>query len=278
MAIELLKLPNVRMGKNSGNLGEGNLHIDAKMLAWEVATKHPLWTVEVEGFRTFRVLRDTEELGFIGAEWYGSSQKLFVRNDRIGANNTRKNAYHTDKVDKAYLRVKKVFGPMNLAERVKKAMDVAEKVLDAQSYNNQRKQRDHAYPVDKGLMEWAQANMTQYVLWLKHTNSVEILEHLTKLEDVKADMVTIQETIKAFQNQRTALVVLADGKYIVKIRDNVQLYDDATLPVELRGKLGMLKLVEKEQMVTGIGCRVNDEIFVLILESEDEKTEEAKAE
>jgi hypothetical protein len=43
--------------------------------------------------------------------------------------------------------------------------------------------------------------------------------------------------------------------------------------VELRGKLGMLKLVEKEQMVTGIGCRVNDEIFVLILENEDEKTE-----
>jgi hypothetical protein len=35
----------------------------------------------------------------------------------------------------------------------------------------------------------------------------------------------------------------------------------------------MLKLVEKEAMVTGIGCRVNDEIFVLLMENEDEKTE-----
>ena len=102
-----MKLPNVRLGKNEKPMDESQLHAHAKDLAWEVATKHPLWTVEVVGFRTFRVLSDTEELGYIGSEWYGSSQKLFVRNDRIGENNTRKNAYHTDKVDKAYLRVKK---------------------------------------------------------------------------------------------------------------------------------------------------------------------------
>jgi hypothetical protein len=265
--MELLKLPNVRMFKNV-NLAEGDLHAEAKKLAWEVATKHPLWTIEVKGYRDFRVVCGVEELGTIGMEWYGSNIKLYVRNDRISENGTRKNAYHTDKVDKAYLRVKKTFGPMNLVERVKKALDVAEKVLDNQAYNNSRKQREHAHPIDKGLVEWAQANFTQYVLWLKETHQGDILEHIIKLEDVKADMMTILETTKAFQNQRTALVVLADGKYIVKIRDNVQLYDDATFPVELRGKLGMLKLVEREQMVTGIGCRVNDEIFVLILEEE----------
>lgn len=273
MTIELMKLPNVRMGKNEKPIAEEQLHGEAKLLAWQVATKHPLWTVEVVGFRTFRVLEGVEELGYIGSEWYGSSQKLFVRNERIGATNQRKNAYHTDKVDKAYLRVKKVFGPMNLSERVNRALKVAETVLENQAYRTQCKARDHSHPIDSGLMKWARANMTQYILWLKETHNTGILEHLAKLEDVKADMVTIKETTDAFQNQRTALIVLADSKYIVKIRDNVQLYDDVTLPVELRGKLGMLKLVEQEQMVTGIGCRVNDEIFVLILENEDEKAE-----
>jgi len=272
MSKELLKLPNVRMYKNVVQLEE-SLNAHAKDLAWEVATKHPLWTIEVKGYRDFRVLCGSEELGCVGAEWYGSAIKLYVRNDRIGENNTRKNAYHTDKVDKAYLRVKKTFGPMNLSERVGKALKVAEGVLENQAYNNQRKEREHIHPIERDLMKWAQANMTQYILDLKHNHRTDILEHMTKLEDIRADMVTIQETTKAFQNQRTALVVLADSKYIVKIRDNVQLYDDATLPVELRGKLGMLKLVEKEAMVTGIGCRVNDEIFVLILEVEDEKTE-----
>jgi hypothetical protein len=271
MTIELLKLPNVRMGKTV--ILEEQLHGEAKKLAWEVATKNPLWTIEVDGFRTYRVLNGTEVLGYVGSEWYGSSHKLFVRNTRIAMANERKNAYHTDKVDKAMLKVKKTFGAMSLAERMQDAENKAEAVLENQSHRNRVEAREHERPIEHGLMKWAHDNMTQYILWLKQTNRTDILEHLTKLEDVKADMVTIEETTKAFQNYRTALIVLSDGKYIVKIRDNVQLYDDATLPVELRGKLGMLKLVEKEAMVTGIGCRVNDEIFVLILENEDEKTE-----
>ena len=275
--MELLKLPNVRMGKNSGNLDESQLQLDAKRLAWEVATKHPLWTIEVKGFRDYRVLSDTEELGGIGMEWYGSAMKLYVRNDRIGANNTRKNAYHTDKVDKAYLRVKKTFGPMNLAERMNKALKVAGDVLENQAYRKNVDAREQERPIESSLMKWARANMNQYVSWLTNTHQQALLDNITKLEEVRADMVTIKETTDAFQNQKTALVVLADGQYIVKIRDNVQLYDDVTFPHELRGKLGMLKLVEKEQMVTGIGCRVNDEIFVLLLETmlgdTDEKTE-----
>ena len=267
--MDLLKLPNVRMHKNT-KLDESNLNLDAKALAWEVATKHPLWTIEVAGHRTFNVLCDGEELGTIGSEWYGSNQKLFVRNDRIGAGNTRKNAYHTDKVDKAYLRVKKVFGPMNLSERIGKAVKAAEVVLDNQAYRNRQNAREQERPIDNSLMKWARANMNQYVSWLTNTHQHALLDNITKLEELQVDMVTIKETTDAFQNNKTALVVLADGKYIVKIRDNVQLYDDVTFPHELRGKLGMLKLVEKEQMVTGIGCRVNDEIFVLLLENEDE--------
>ena len=266
MTIELLKLPNVRMGKTV--ILEEQLHGEAKKLAWEVATKNPLWTIEVDGFRTYRVLNGTEVLGYVGSEWYGSSHKLFVRNTRIAMANERKNAYHTDKVDKAMLKVKKTFGAMSLAERMQDAENKAEAVLENQSHRNRVEAREHERPIEHGLMKWAHDNMTQYILWLKQTNRTDILEHLTKLEDVKADMVTIEETTKAFQNYRTALIVLSDGKYIVKIRDNVQLYDDVTFPVELRGKLGMLKLVEKEQMVTGIGCRVSDEIFVLMLDEE----------
>jgi hypothetical protein len=272
MAIELLKLPNVRMGKST-TLLEEQLHIDAKKLAWEVATKNPLWTIEVEGFRAYRVLADTEVLGYVGSEWYGSSHKLFVRNNRIAMAQERKNAYHTDKVDKAVLKVKKTFGAMNLNERMQDAAKKAEAVLENQAHHNRVRSREHERPIESGLYKWAHDNMTQYILWLKQTNNANILEHMERLSAVRADMVTIEETTKAFQNHRTALIVLSDGKYIVKIRDNVQLYDDATLPVELRGKLGMLKLVEKEQMVTGIGCRVNDEIFVLLMENEDEKTE-----
>ena len=269
---ELLKLPNVRLGDKCTHFEETVLHTDAKALAWEVATKNPLWTVEVVGFRDYNVKSDGEVIGRVGAEWYGSSQKLYVRNDRIGANNTRKNAYHTDKVDKAMLKVKKTFGRMTLSERMDKAYKEAEKVMDNQAWSVNSREREHERPIERMLMEWAQQNAEQYYDWLRATHKVEILTHIAKLEEVRADMMTIKEVTTAMQNNNTALIVLSDGKYVVKIRDNVQLYDDVTLPIELRGKLGMLKLVEKEQMVTGMGCRVSDEIFVLMLEDKNEGT------
>jgi hypothetical protein len=269
MTKELLKLPNVRLGNKCEHFKEEVLHTEAKALAWEVATKHPLWTIEIIGFRDYNVKSDGEVIGKIGAEYYGSSQKLYVRNDRIGLGNTRKNAYHTDKVDKAMLKVKKTFGRMTLSERMSKAYKEAEKVVDSQAWSINSREREHERPIERKKMDYVNAMHSQFVAWLKETRQADTLEHLTKLEEVQADMMTIKEVTTAMQNNNTALIVLSDGKYVVKIRDNVQLYDDVTLPSELRGKLGMLKLVEEEAMVTGIGCRVSDEIFVLLTESKD---------
>jgi len=61
-----------------------------------------------------------------------------------------------------------------------------------------------------------------------------------------------------------------EGKYLVKTDDNVQLYDDTTLPVKFREKLGLLKLVNEKQFVTDVGCRVSKEIYVLKLDKQTE--------
>jgi hypothetical protein len=53
---------------------------------------------------------------------------------------------------------------------------------------------------------------------------------------------------------------------MVKIGQDVQIYDDNTLPESMRGKLGMLKLVEAEHFISSVGCRINDEIFVVLTE------------
>jgi hypothetical protein len=268
MSYELLKLPNVRVGKDAGAIDEVRMMSDAKRLAWEVATKNPLWTIEVMSPRTFLVLCDREQLGIIGSEWHGSSQKLFVRNDRIGMNSTRKSAYHTDKVDKALLKVKKNFGPMVLAERMGKAVQKAKECMNEQGYKKQLELRNHSGPINKSMVEYGRQHMLQYTQWLKNTHDAETLEHLTKLGEAQLDMRTIKEVTQCMDDEKFALVVLESGKYIVKIRDNVQLYGDTDLPYALRAKVGMLKLVEDEAMVTGIGCRVSSEIFVVMLNEE----------
>jgi hypothetical protein len=88
---------------------------------------------------------------------------------------------------------------------------------------------------------------------------------LAKLREAEAEMLTVTDIESKFKSDKgTSLVLLSNGKYVVKTGDEVQLYDDNTLPVEMRGKLGMLKLVEPEQMIEGVGCRATTEIFVLL--------------
>lgn len=262
-------LPNVRQNKDVIDLERFALR--ALQFADALAKERPLWTLQAHGHRAFEVLQDGESLGYIGEEYYGNKTALFVRNDRIAEASERKSAYHTQDIKKALLKAKKTFSPKTLSERIKEAALKAEKVLDDQAYRTNHKLREHRVPIKKSMVEYARMQMSQYVLWLKETHNLTMLDTMDKYEAIKADMKTIEETQKAYQSNKTALVVLAGGKYIVKILDSVQLYDDTTLPHELRGKLGMLKLVEKEAMVTGIGCRVNDETFVLLVE---EKTDE----
>ena len=264
---DIFALPNVQ--NNDMILGE--IPVRVCRLVWMLAKEFPLWTFKVQSYRTFKVLKDGEELGQIGEEWYGSKLALCIRNDRIAQQNERKNAYHTQDIERAVLRVTKMFKPMTLAERMNKANEEANKVLLRQYRGASRNTQVLRNQMDQSLMEYAYAHMGQYMTWLKDKQDLTMLGVIESHEKSKVDMQTIEEAQKAFDNKyKHALIVLADGKYIVKVLDNVQLYDDTTLPHDLRGKLGMLKLVEAEQMVTGIGCRVSDEIFVVLHESNDE--------
>ena len=89
--------------------------------------------------------------------------------------------------------------------------------------------------------------------------------NLAKIKETEAEMLTVTDIEAKFKSDKgTSLVLLSNGKYVVKTGDEVQLYDDNTLPLDMRGKLGMLKLVEPEQMIEGVGCRATTEVFVLL--------------
>ena len=105
-----------------------------------------------------------------------------------------------------------------------------------------------------------------YVNGLPESEKKPMLKKLEETKKFKDDMLTIESIRNRFGDNKAALVIKDEGKYLVKIGQDVQVYDDNTLPVEMRGKLGMLKLVEAEHFVSDIGCRINDEIFVVLTE------------
>jgi len=245
-----------------------------------LATLNPLWRFIATDWGygggnrlalvRFSVLEHGEELGKISRERKGGNEVIYISNPRIAKTKERSDGYSTVDADKAVLKAKKMFFKLKPNERIEKAMDEAGRVI-----NNQKRIKDREkYTAEGTIKTAAHAYImgTGFPLFLEHMQTYTAsdrgrietaMEENQRLTD---EMITIETAKSAFEAGKTALVIKDGGKYLVRIGDKVDLFDDNTLPDWMRGKLGMLKLVQAEQFVSGTGCRVNDETFVLMVE------------
>jgi len=70
------------------------------------------------------------------------------------------------------------------------------------------------------------------------------------------------------------MIVVYDGtQYLTKIGDEIKVYKDEDLSFDLRKKIGLLKLVQDKQMISNVGCRVDNTTFVLLLEVKEQSDE-----
>jgi hypothetical protein len=115
-----------------------------------------------------------------------------------------------------------------------------------------------------------------YAGFLAHVHTLEprfrdvVLAHIENEKELRMEVKSIEEIRRQFENQIAALIVRDSGKYLVRIDDNVQIYDDNTLPESMKRNLGMLKLVDAGFFLSGVGCRVNNEVFVVAAEEKEQ--------
>ena len=247
-----------------------------------LASLNPLWTFVINNSGQnmgssrvasgFSVKLDGEELGTIGLSYMGQRGKVIaICNDRIGRGRQRSDSYRTVDADKAILMAKKMFSKMNHNERIQKAKDAAERIVSRASWNKERDRTQHQGYIKNEMLAWVETKGHAMFLEYLKAEAIPSLRHkvttaMEKVELLDTEMKTIEKVQEDFSNNRTALVVKDLGKYLVKIGDKVDLYDDNTLPLDMRMKMGMLKLVEDEQYLTDVGCKVSSEIFVLLVD------------
>jgi hypothetical protein len=165
---------------------------------------------------------------------------------------------------------KKMFFRLKPNERIDKAYDKAKQVMQNQQYDKQREFRYSERETQESALNFIMGSgfplFLAYVDGLPEHEKKPMLKKMEQTKKFKDDMLTIESIRDRFGDNKAALIIKDEGKYMVKIGQDVQIYDDNTLPVEMRGKLGMLKLVEAEHFVSSVGCRINDEIFVVLTE------------
>ena len=246
-----------------------------------LATLNPLWMFEAQsrynvqdGFLVsdFVVKLDGEYLGNIGTSYMGQKGTVIaISNDRIGKNRQRSSSYRTSDADKAVLMAKKMFGKMNPAERLQKAKEAAERVVSRASWAKERERTQYQSILKNEMLAWVENKGYQLFREFIDKEALlstkkQVLQAEEKVQLLDTEMKTIERVQEDFGINKTALVVKDAGKYLVRIGDNVELYDDNSLPLDIRMKMGMLKLVQDEEYLTDVGCRVTSEIFVLLVD------------
>ena len=79
----------------------------------------------------------------------------------------------------------------------------------------------------------------------------------------------ITEVHDALGTTKSAMIVKTDTGYIFKRGEQTDILTDATLPDAVRGSLGLLKLVEVEHYIVGVGCRLDEDLFIVLMKEEE---------
>jgi hypothetical protein len=267
----------VKGGYAKSNL---NAHTLLKQAIEKLAPMYPLWQFVVpkvlmgDEVNTFKVVANGEELGSISRLYHGRDYVVAVTNHRISGSRVRGSEYKTKDVDKAVLKVKKTFSPRNPKERIAEAHAEAGRLLNSQENGKLRALNKHEYSISAAMMEYVKD--VGYAGFLAHVHTLEprfrdvVLAHIENEKELRMEVKSIEEIRRQFDNQNAALIVRDSGKYLVRIDDNVQIYDDNTLPESMKRNLGMLKLVDAGFFLSGVGCRVNNEVFVVAAEEKEQ--------
>lgn len=237
-------------------------------VVYQLAVDRPLWKFVARRNYTggeiieFDVYQDGEKLGSIERVWFRGEYCVEVQNKRIAAKRERSNGYRTKDTTKAIATTKKMFTRKSATEHIADAVEEATKIIREATSEKGYEVRRHQHTVHQAMLAYVQGvgleAFKQHVAGNRTTvDAMESLAELTAEVDTLADVGRLGDNV---------VVVRRDGSYVVRHGHVIQLMSDNELPMEYRGKLGMLKLVEPKHFVTEVGGRISEDVFVLLPE------------
>jgi hypothetical protein len=290
MARVLEKLANVHYGEKYKEYGDNNvpLHVSSLLheTVWELATLNPHWAFfifkgrgraghapetpgQVLQVDAFEVRMDGQGIGSLWSVYYRNQHCVGVSNQRIGNTLERSNMKRTTDKAKAVQLAKKYFGKKTAKELLDDLKQHASNTLSNSAGRHMRDLRDlNAVFHDKLTAFIREEVRDQFREYLGTCNDGrKMIQAFDDSFAAKAKLKAADAVYEAYRSDDTCLVVLDNGKYIVQNqKQNYAMYDDSDLPDYVRSKIGLLKLVNPGQIVGDTGCRVKENMFVIVVE------------
>jgi hypothetical protein len=268
---------NIKLKKHD-MFGEGEKEsvIDPflKSFIEKLALKYPQWTFEEvhmstdrtkkihEAYR-FNVVDKREVLGTIDKEYASNGGwRYCVDNHRINGVRERGRGMKTIHEDKALKHVGKFFGKKNVNEKFTEASTT---IINAVGSIHNQKRWELSQKWD-GLQEHTQKFIYDHYAMFASTvaGDKKPSDNLEKLPSCMAEFNSVDAMQEALR-KGDAYIVFIDGlNYsIQKGKDPLEIKASEELPDFMRRAVGLLKLVEDNQVIDGVGIRANETTFLV---------------
>jgi hypothetical protein len=274
------KYPNVISNTKNISYGDENdidVHEDIQPFIDALAVKYPQWEFVSTGVRytgdnnetaksiRFAVFNDAnprEQVGEIKGEYKYNNDgnrvpSYIVYNQRLAHDRERGHQLETTKLPVAMKAVHKYFNPPPVTALLEQVMTRGVGQFNHLVAHKERLARNTEYQLQASKEEFIKANWDKYLASL--TDTVLDVAHKYKEE--------FDDYLRLFNVQRNnyaLAVVIQNDKYVVSCNDKITTYDVNTIPIDLRAQLGLLKLMEENDVLEDVGVRTKDGFLVFL--------------
>lgn len=288
-----LTLPNIQFKiKKDRLVRAANMADDVRIMPHvkpfveKLAMKHPQWQfinsprgwhrchdreqdlefVEVE---EFDIYANKELLGSIGSDHGRNGARVFtMTNERIQKIRERGSATKTKDLDKAIKIFGKMFGVKSMNERIEVVIESANNITRS-VFSDRHYAFSRVYDrLGKHLQDHIMDNLQEFTDIAITKNFPQDLAD--SLPNLYAEFKTTEEINKCLSVKKGDAVLIHGNDYAVTSIDEAnretKIYSTDALPPHIKRGVGMLKLVEKEHFISGIGIKISDTSFYIIPE------------
>ena len=245
-----------------------------KDLIEQLALKYPQWTFVETSVTAMAVdklihahrfdVKDKRELlGTIDKDYCGSGYRYRIDNHRIEGMRERGSGMKTIHLKKAIKHVDKFFGKRNMVEKITEARRKVENTLSQIDNEKGWRLRGTWNAMESQARDFITSNYQAFMDSV--VDKTSIAKHLEQLPTQVEEFNATQHLTKMLQTDNAFIVFIDGVNYSVqKGKDPLEIKQSDELPDFIRRAVGLLKLVEDNQVLSGVGFRVNETTFLVL--------------
>lgn len=255
--------------------GVSHLHGLLDQLVYKLALKHPEWQFVGEDSwynvskkcyeaKRLRIYEGADEIGHILIDTW-REPKFEIRNKRINAAMTKRNHKSTRDVDKAVKIVEQFFKSKTMAERVNEGRSKVSSAIQNRKWTAEREFSNVMERLAPALATYVSLHMAEVRPILEAYGAPPIaLNMLSERNETRKLTVSVSD----IRGKNTGTTVLLHGdRYLIIPDGDPDTMRNATasqLNDDMRGKLGVLKVVNDNDAIESVGMRIDSTTFYLL--------------